>query len=118
MRFFRSFIHAFSGLRQACLHEKNFRIQLVIALITIIAGILFSITTTEWLIMLVCCGMVLSLEIMNSSLESLCDFNCTTVHPAIKRIKDMAAAAVLIASATSAIAGCLIFIPYVVALFH
>lgn len=106
-----TFINAFAGLAYFFRHERNGRIQSVIAICTIVLAAFLHINSMEWIIVLICTGSVLSLEMLNSALEKLCDL----VHPGfdarIKIIKDMAAGAVLWASIISAVIGAVIFLP-------
>ena len=117
MRVIKSFACAFEGLKDCLLHEKNFRIQYVIALLIIIAGLSFSISKIEWLIILLCFAVVLCFEIINSAIEKLCDLVCPQYNLTIKKVKDMSASAVLLAAIISFIVGCVIFLPKVIALF-
>lgn len=116
MRVIKSFACAFAGLKDCLLHEKNFRIQYGIALLVIIAGIFFSLSKAEWMIILLCFTVVLSFEIINSAIEKLCDMVCPHFNLTIKKVKDMSAAAVLLAAIIAFIIGCIIFIPKIYAL--
>ncbi|MGE0568325.1 MAG: diacylglycerol kinase family protein [Bacteroidia bacterium] len=107
---FKSFYFALKGIRFA-LNERNFRIHLVAALLSIILGILLNINTTEWLFVFICIGAVLSLEILNTIVESILDKLHPDVHPEIGRIKDLSAGAVLIAAITSIAIAFFIFVP-------
>ena len=118
MRVIKSFACAFDGLKDCFLHEKNFRIQYVIALLVIIAGLFFSLTTTEWMIIFICFGVVLSFEIINSAIEKLCDLVCPDFNLTIKKVKDMSASAVLFSAIISFIIGCIIFLPKIIGLFY
>jgi diacylglycerol kinase len=117
MRVIKSFGWAFNGLKDCILHEKNFRIQYIIALLVVIAGIFFSISTAEWMIILICFAMVLSFEIINSAIEKLCDLVSPEFNLTIKKVKDMSASAVLLAAIISFIVGCIIFLPRIFLLF-
>ena len=117
MRFLRSFLFALRGLKDCLLHEKNFRIQFAIALLTAVAGFFFTISYLEWLAILICFAIILSLEIINSAIEKLCDLVDSTFNTSVKRIKDMAAAAVLISAIITFIIGCIIFLPKIKILF-
>lgn len=113
MRYFiRSLRFAFSGIFQFFLRERNGQIQGVIALLVVGAGLFFGITKAEWLSVLVCTGLVISLEMLNSAIERVCNMYTTEFHPAIKIIKDVAAAAVLWSALVSLIIGVIIFLPY------
>jgi len=111
-KFFSSISHAFQGLQTAYLEEKNFRIQIFIAIIVIILAIFLRITKIEWLIILITIGIVLSLELLNSMVEKVLDIINPAKDPKIKIIKDISAAAVLIVSLMAVIIGLTIFIPY------
>lgn len=98
MRLPDSFANAFHGLRDCILHEKNFRIQYFIAILIAIAGAFFRISAMEWMVLTLCFSVVLGFEIMNSSIEKLCDLVCPDYNLVIKKVKDMAASAVLLAA--------------------
>lgn len=117
MRFLKSFVHAFHGLMDCLIREKNFQIQYVIALIVTGAGIYFSLNSTEWMVLLLCFALVLSFEIINSAIEKLCNLVCAEFNLTIKKVKDMSAAAVLLSAIITFIIGCIIFIPKIKMLF-
>jgi undecaprenol kinase/diacylglycerol kinase (ATP) len=118
MRYFiRSLRFAFNGIYQFFRRERNGQIQGVIALLMTGAGFFFAITKSEWIALLFCIAMVVSLEMLNSAIERICNMYTTDFHPAIKIIKDVAAAAVLWSSILSLVIGLLIFFPYVSRLF-
>ncbi len=111
MRVIKSFACAFDGLKDCILHEKNFRIQYIIAILIVIAGIFFSISVSEWMIILLCFAVVLSFEIINSAIEKLCDLVCPDFNLTIKKVKDMSASAVLLSAIIAFVIGCIIFLP-------
>lgn len=111
MRFLKSFNYAWQGIKCCFRSEKNFRIELLLALITFLFATVLKIATIEWLIILFCSALVLSLEIINTSIERLSNIISTSFHPAIKLVKDMAAGAVFIVSLVSLIIACIIFLP-------
>jgi diacylglycerol kinase len=118
MRYFiRSLAYAFSGIYQFFLRERNGQIQGVIAVLVISAAVFFGVSKNEWLALLVCTGLVISLEMLNSAIERICNMYTTDYHPAIKIIKDVAAAAVLWSAMVSLVVGLLIFLPYVLRFF-
>ena len=113
-RFFYALLFASQGIKQFFSRDKNGRIQLVIGIIAIILGFTVSLSSYQWLLVLLCIGMVISLEMINSAIEGYCDLVTTEFHPGIKIIKDVAAGAVLVASIMSLIIGLIIFIPALV----
>lgn len=111
MRFLKSVIYAWQGIKYCFNSEKNFRIQLAVTLITLLAAILLKISAGEWVAVLICIALVLGLEMVNSAIEKLCNIVTESIHPVIKQVKDIAAGAVFLVSIISFITGCIIFIP-------
>ncbi|WP_431136786.1 diacylglycerol kinase [Psychroserpens mesophilus] len=107
----KSIGYAFKGLTYLVKTESNIKIQLGIAVAVTIAGFYFDISKTEWLIQIVCIGLVLSLEGMNTAVEYISDFIHPDKHDSIGRIKDIAAGAVFIAAVSATIAALIIYIP-------
>ena len=57
-------------------------------------------------------------EGLNTACELLADVSSPEFHPSVKKAKDVAAGAVLIAAIGSAVIGLLVIGPYVMALFR
>ncbi|MBI4114646.1 MAG: diacylglycerol kinase [Candidatus Niyogibacteria bacterium] len=112
----KSFRCAFRGLCVFC-SERNLIIETSIAIATIIGGIFFRITITEWSSVLLWIAVVIGFEIRNTALERF----ITRVHPAksedIRDIKDMSAGSVLLPSILALIIGLCIFGPKIYARF-
>jgi diacylglycerol kinase len=111
----KSFGFAFNGLR-LLLNERNFRFHLFAATVACILGFFLDISETEWLVVSLTIGWVLSLEAVNTALEHLADSVTTDFHPSIKKAKDVAAGAVLISAMIALVIGCIIFVPKVLKL--
>jgi diacylglycerol kinase len=107
----KSFGHAFNGLKTAFKGEHNLRIHLVAAILVVILGLYFKIEIVEWLILTLTIGFVIAMELLNSSIENLADYACKEQHPMIKKVKDIAAGAVLVSAISALIVGLLVFIP-------
>ncbi|RLD90557.1 MAG: diacylglycerol kinase [Bacteroidetes bacterium] len=107
----KSFKHAFNGLRILIKEEHNARIHLFATICVVIAGLFLKISLNEWIAITFSIGLVISLEIMNSSIESMADFISPERHEKIKKIKDLSASGVLISAITALIIGLIIFIP-------
>lgn len=113
-KFSNAVLFAWQGINQFFSRDRNGKIQLVIGLTAIILGFTVSLSSIQWILVLFCIGLVISLEMINSAIEKYCDLVTTNFHPGIKIIKDVAAGAVLVASITSLIIGLIIFIPALV----
>jgi diacylglycerol kinase len=109
--FIKSVDFAFRGMIQFFSKQKNAKIQTVMGITAISLGFIVSISPYQWLLVLFCIGLVISLEMINSAIEIFCDMVTTDFHPKIKIIKDVAAGAVLVASLASLVIGLIIFIP-------
>ncbi len=112
--FLRSVLFAMQGIKQFFSRDRNGKIQTVIGVLAITLGFTVSLSAFQWLLVLFCIGLVISLEMINSAIERYCDLITTDFHPGIKIIKDVAAGAVLVASIMSLIIGLIIFIPALV----
>lgn len=115
--FLKSFTYAFNGIKLS-LQQRNMKIHVCCAVMAITCGFIFKINITEWCIILICIGVVLALETINTAIESFVDLVEPNHHPIAGKIKDLAAGAVLIFSIISALIGIMIFGKYILALLH
>jgi len=111
-----SFGFAFNGLKILIRDEHNSWIHLFAVFCVIIAGVFFKISVSEWISVVFAFGFVIALEIVNSAIENITDFVSPERHEMIKKIKDLAAAAVLLAAITAFIIGLIIFLPKILEL--
>jgi len=110
LRIFSSFKNAFLGIKLALKEEQSFRIQLVIAFLVVVLMFIFPLSLVERLILVVLCGFVLGLELLNSQLERVLDLIQPKYDSRVKAIKDLSAGAVLIASLTAFLIGLFIIL--------
>lgn len=101
----RSFRFAFNGLKYLIENEHNARIHLVSTLFVITAGFLFKISLKDWMALIIVIGLVFVSEIMNTAIETLSDFVSPEKNPSIKKVKDLAAAGVLVSALIASIIG-------------
>ncbi len=107
----KSFRYAFQGLASLLRDEHNARLHLFFALLAIGLGFILQISTTEWLFIITCIGLVFAAEALNTAIEALCDRVTTAQDPLIKKSKDCAAAATILVAMASLAIGIIIFIP-------
>jgi diacylglycerol kinase len=100
-------------MRVSLAGQRNLKVQFIIAMITIGAGFYFRIDGIEWCLILFSIALVLSLEMLNSSIENLVDLVTLERKPLAGKIKDVAAGAVLVASIIAVIIGVIVFRKYV-----
>lgn len=112
-----SFKYAFNGLIDTYKTEQSVWIYIPVALLVILFGFLFKISDYEWMIIILVLGIILSLELVNTSLEAVVNLVTNEYNPLAKKAKDTVSAAVLIFGITSVIIGLIIFLPKIIALF-
>ena len=108
----KSFHYAFRGFRYAYKTEQSFRIQVFIGILVVVLMIFFKVTVLESIVLVLVMTMVLVLELINTVFEQLSDILKPRVHSYVEVIKDVIAAAVLVASIASLAVGLIIFLPY------
>ncbi|MFZ5932862.1 MAG: diacylglycerol kinase [Patescibacteria group bacterium] len=109
--FLSSFVYAFSGLKTALKNEPNIRIHLALALIAALLAFWLKFSPIEWIILALTIFLVLILELINTSLESLVNIVSPEVKEEAKIAKDVSAAAVLISALLSIVIGAFLFLP-------
>lgn len=107
----KSFQYAFHGIKVLFSTQPNARVHLLAALAAVFAGCLLSLERTEWVAVVICIVLVISLEAVNTAIETLTDLVSPEWHHLASRAKDLAAGAVLIAAIGAAIVGCIVFLP-------
>ena len=115
-KFFKAFTYAWRGIVHFFLNDRNGRIHLGAALAAVLAGFTLRISNIEWIIILLCIGLVIAFEMINASIEKLCDVVHKDFHPTIKIIKDVSAAGVLWVSVVSFLVATIIFFPKIITL--
>ncbi|MDP4170020.1 MAG: diacylglycerol kinase family protein [Bacillota bacterium] len=110
----QSFSYALSGIISVIKAERNMRIHLSATVAVTIMAFYFSISSFEWLCLLLAIGGMLSLELVNSSIERVVDLVTEDYHPLAKQAKDMAAGAVFLFAIITVVMGAMIFLPKIV----
>lgn len=106
-----AFKNAFRGVRIFINETTHARFHLAATAVVCLASYFYEISPVEWGLVLLCVALVLSLEAVNSALEYVVDLVSPDYNELAKKSKDVAAAAVLIASFFSVVIALLIFIP-------
>ena len=106
-----SFRCARAGLLDVFCTQRNFRIHLIIAALALLLAAWLRLPHQEWASLILVIGTVLSTEVFNTSAEVLVDLASPEYHPLAKRVKDVAAGAVLLAAVFAIIVGLLLLGP-------
>ncbi|MXZ24081.1 MAG: diacylglycerol kinase family protein [Caldilineaceae bacterium SB0665_bin_21] len=116
IRFLLGVRHALSGLVFAARRERNFQIEMALGLAALAMAWWLRISPVEWLAVVICCGLVLSAELLNTAIEHLADTAGPVRSEQIRVVKDVAAGAVLVAAVVSLVVGAAVFLPHVAAI--
>ncbi|MDD5760534.1 MAG: diacylglycerol kinase family protein [Candidatus Pacebacteria bacterium] len=115
-KWLQSVFNAFEGIKYAC-SQQNFFIMILLTIISLGLGFWLKISYYEWLALIIVIGSVLSLEMLNTMVETALDILEPTKSLRVKQIKDTLAGAVLIACLMALIIGILIFSPKLLLMF-
>lgn len=107
----RSFVYAWMGLKALLTTEHNAYIHLAFTLMTLALGCIMHLDATECTLLIFSTALVWMAELFNTAIEKTADLISKEQHPQIKLIKDVSAAAVLVAAVAAFLIGCTIFIP-------
>lgn len=103
--------NSINGIKETFKRGRNFKIQLVFAILASLAGIILKISYIEWVIILFVICLVLFAEMMNTVVETVVDMITKEYNDNAKVAKDIAAGAVTICAICSVIVGLIIFVP-------
>lgn len=96
----KKFSDAFRGLFMGLGHHAIL-VQYILAACAVCAAFVLRLNAGEWAAVIICIGLVISAEILNTCIEKLCNLYSTDYNAKIREIKDLAAGAVLAASITA-----------------
>lgn len=108
---FKSFGFAIQGIITFFKTQFNAWVHLFAAIGTCITGYVLRIDKAEWCWIVLAIALVFVTEVLNTALEFLTDLASPSIHPLAKKVKDVAAGAVLMAAIAAVIIGLIIFLP-------
>ncbi|NJN73567.1 MAG: diacylglycerol kinase family protein [Limnothrix sp. RL_2_0] len=110
---FTSFRYAWQGITYATRTQRNFRLHLCVAVVVWVICWLLSLSFLETAVLTAMVALVLTLELLNTALESVVDLTVQqNYHELAKIAKDCAAGAVLIGAIASLLVAILISFPH------
>jgi diacylglycerol kinase len=116
-RLIKSFCFASQGFLAALSGQLNLRIHLTVSFCVILSGFIFRVSEIEWIVLLLCIGLVVGLELMNTAIEELVNMVSPEKKDQAGKIKDIAASAVLWSAIISALVGIIVFAKHIISLF-
>jgi diacylglycerol kinase (ATP) len=108
-----AFANALRGTRVFFAGQASARIHLVASVVVVALGLGLHVSTGEWLALVLAMALVLTAEALNTALELAVDLASPDWHALARDAKDVAAAAVLLASLGALVVGLLVFVPKV-----
>ena len=110
-----SFACAFRGIAALLKNEVHARVHLAATVAVLALGWWLDINAGEWMAVVLSIGLVWTAEALNTAIEYVADLAHPDEHPEVKKLKDLAAAAVLFASITALVVGLIVFGPHLCA---
>jgi len=111
VKYSEKFLNAFRGLHVFSKTTRHLFIHIATALIVIIFGFYFHVSSIEWIALIFAIGFVIVSEVFNTAIEIDIDLTSPEYHPYARDTKDVAAAAVLLSVFVAVIVGLIIFLP-------
>jgi diacylglycerol kinase (ATP) len=105
----KSLNDAITGIIYVLRTQRNMRIHFTIAAAVLMIALLLGVSRWELALILLAISLVIVAELLNTAIESAIDVVTTTFDPLARLAKDVAAAAVLVASFNAILLGYLIF---------
>ena len=101
-RWLKSASFALAGIRHGWATQSNFRTEVTLGALAVLVALWLRAPLAP---VLLACGLVLALELINTALEALVDLVSPEEHPLAKVAKDTAAGAVLLACVFAVLVG-------------
>lgn len=109
----KKFMPAFRGLFSDGWKDRGIRTQMILAAVAVCAAFILRLDSMEWIAGLICAGMVITAEILNTAIEKLCDLYSEQYDERIRLIKDLSSGAVLAASIAALITALIILMRHI-----
>ncbi len=104
------------GISYVTKNEKNFKREIALGIIALILSYILKIDKIEFIIVLTMICLVLTTEIINTTIERAVDLVTKEYHELARIAKDVSAGSVLVTSIFALIIGIIIFIPKIITL--
>ncbi|HOA40833.1 MAG TPA: diacylglycerol kinase family protein [Halanaerobiales bacterium] len=105
-----SFKNAFAGLKHTLKTQRNMRIHFIIAILALLLSAFLKISRTELLMVFFSIFLVISMELFNTAVEIIIDMISSEYNIRAKIVKNVSAAAVLVAAFNAVIVAYLVFL--------
>ncbi len=106
------FAVAFSGLFHTCRTQSSMRVHCTCTSLVVGLACVSGLAPLEWAVLLLAIGLVIGLELVNTSIEAIVEKVSPEYSELARVAKDTAAAAVLVGAITAIGVGGCVFIPH------
>jgi diacylglycerol kinase (ATP) len=113
-----SFKHAFDGLIYAFSSQPNFRIHAFFSAVAVVGGIILNISSIEMLIIIFTILLGMTVEMINTSIESVTDLISKEWSLEAKIAKDVSAGMMLLIAMGAVLVSIYIFVPKIFGLLN
>ena len=104
-KFFLKFKYSYEGLIDGLMHDFSIQLQFILGFVEVLIAFILKFTDLEWCIWIICIAQVISMEYINSSIESIIDRFDPSWHLLTKQAKDLGSAAVFFSAMLAGIVG-------------
>jgi len=118
VKYSEKFRNAFRGLYVVSKTTRHLFIHVISALVVVVFGFYFKVSSLEWVVLVFAIGFVLVAEVFNTAIEIDIDLTSPEYHPFARDTKDVAAAAVLLSAFVAVVVGLIIFLPKILNLIQ
>lgn len=109
--------YSLNGIKVYIQDGKSFILYAFCTLLEIICGFLFKVNGLEWILIICMLGVILSVEILNTAIENVCDALTKEYNPYIKAAKDCGSGATFVIFIVMCFLNVIIFLPKIMTLF-
>ena len=114
---FQTIKNSINGIMCYAKDGKSILLYILGVILEIIMGIVYHINGLEWILIVCILGIILSIELLNTGIEAVCDAITKDYNSFIKIAKDCGSGATMIAVLVALILNVIIFLPKILLVF-
>ena len=111
------FVNSVNGIKWYAKDGKSIILYVFGVILEVIMGIIYHISGLEWTLLVCMLTLILSVELINTAIESVCDLVTKDYNIKIKIAKDCGSAATFVVFCATVAISLVIFIPKIIAIF-
>lgn len=109
--------NSLNGIKAYANDGKSIILYVLGVILEVIMGFVYHISGLEWILIICILGIILSIELLNTAIESACDAITKEYNPFIKIAKDCGSGATFVIFIVAVILNIIIFLPKIIILF-